>query len=425
MSRINKKRIIYVFAHWAGMKEAILMGRLHSELLRGKEIFSFEYDKLWLKSEHACILDPDLQLMPGLFYQNDSAKNNFGIFLDSSPDRWGRLLMRRRESAMSRKVGRPQKNLFETDYLLGVYDGFRMGALRFKEDMNGPFLNDNKALASPPWASIRELEEISLRLENASIVDDPDYLKWLNMLIAPGSSLGGARPKASVVDSENGLWIAKFPSLNDRMDVGAWEMVAYELAVSSGINMAESRAKKFSTSNHTFLTKRFDRTCRGERLHFASAMTLLGYVDGQNHEDGASYLDLAEFVVTKGANVSTDLENLWRRIIFSICVSNTDDHLRNHGFILTNRGWVLSPAYDINPVETGIGLSLNISENDNSLDLELALEVHEYFRLTREKADEIIASVKNSVRDWRTVAKKYGLSKLEQDMKAIAFSRVE
>jgi serine/threonine-protein kinase HipA len=152
---------------------------------------------------------------------------------------------------------------------------------------------------------------------------------------------------------------------------------------------------------------------------------MLGYIDGQNHEDGASYLDLAEFIATKGANIKADLENLWRRIIFSICVSNTDDHLRNHGFLLTNRGWVLSPAYDINPVETGTGLSLNISENDNSLDLELALEVHEYFRLRKERADGIIATVKNSVRNWRAVAKKYGLSKLEQDMMALAFSRVE
>lgn len=422
MSRRETKRRVYVFAHWLGMEKSTLMGILHSELLRGKEIFSFEYDKVWLQSKHAQLLDPDLQLFPGLFYQNDEHKNNFGLFLDSSPDRWGRILMRRREAALARKEKRPEQNLFETDYLLGLYDGHRMGALRFKENLDGPFLNDNKEMASPPWTSIRELETISLRLEEENVLDDPDYLKWLNMLVAPGSSLGGARPKASVIGLDNCLWIAKFPSRNDGVDIGGWEMVTYELAKSAGINMAESKAKKFSTSHHTFLTRRFDRTVNGERLHFASAMTMLGYTDGQDHEDGASYLELAEFLIANGAKVNADLEQLWRRIVFSICVSNTDDHLRNHGFILTVKGWMLSPAYDINPVETGIGLKLNISETDNALDLKLPMDVHEYFRLSRTEADRIMSEVKSSVRNWRKVAVKYNISKDEQELKALAFS---
>ena len=425
MNKIETKREVYVFAHWYGMEKPILMGILHSELLRGKEIFSFEYDQSWLQSEYTQLLDPDLQLYSGLHYLNNKDKYNFGLFLDSSPDRWGRILMRRREAALARTGHRQERNLFETDYLLGVYDGHRMGALRFKENLNGPFLNDNKTMASPPWTSIRELEKICLRLEDDDVMDDPDYLKWLNMLVAPGSSLGGARPKASVVDPDKNLWIAKFPSRNDLTDTGGWEMVTYELAIAAGINMARSQAKRFSTDNHTFLTKRFDRTESGERIHFASAMTMLGYIDGQDYSDGASYLELVEFIASNGANVNADLEELWRRIVFSICVSNTDDHLRNHGFILTSQGWVLSPAYDINPEETGTGLKLNISENDNSLDLELAMEVYRYFRLDEPKAKQIIENVKNSVRNWRVVANKYAISRAEQEIKALAFLRGE
>lgn len=245
------------------------------------------------------------------------------------------------------------------------------------------------------------------------------------MLIAPGSSLGGARPKASVLDTDNNLWIAKFPSRNDNTDIGGWEAVTYELAIAAGINMAESQARKFSSNHHTFLTKRFDRTDSDKRIHFASAMTMLGYTDGQDHADGASYLELAEFIIKNGANVNADLEELWRRIVFSICVSNTDDHLRNHGFILTPDGWRLSPAYDINPVETGTGLKLNISENDNALVIDLAKETIGCFRLSDDQAVKIINEVKKSVSNWRNIAKKYGVSKSEQDLKARAFINAE
>ncbi|PHR42633.1 MAG: toxin HipA [Fluviicola sp.] len=401
------------------------MGILQAELLRGKEIFSFEYDESWLKSGHAQLLDPDLQLYAGKQYLSDQEKQNFGMFLDSSPDRWGRILMRRREAALSREENRPQNNLFETDYLLGVYDEHRMGGLRFKLDLEGPFLNNNKEMASPPWASIRELEQISLRLEEDDVVNDPEYLKWLSMLVAPGSSLGGARPKASVLDNENHLWIAKFPSKNDQTDIGGWEIVTYELAIEAKINMAEAQAKKFTTNKHTFLTKKFDRTSTGERIHFASAMTLLGHMDGEDYGEGVSYLELVDFITTQGANVNEDLEQLWRRIVFSICVSNTDDHLRNHGFILTNEGWILSPAYDINPVETGAGLKLNISEDDNALDLDLALEVIPYFRIKEARANEIIQEVKSAVQNWKKVATKYSISNAEQELKSMAFSKAE
>ena len=181
-------------------------------------------------------------------------------------------------------------------------------------------------------------------------------------------------------------------------------MVVHELAEMAGLNVPEAIAKKFSSQYHTFLTKRFDRTAKGERIHFASAMTLLGYTDGQDNKDGASYLDLAEFIISNGKNASTNLEELWRRIVFNVCISNTDDHLRNHGFILTSKGWVLSPAYDMNPVETGTGLNLNISDNDNALDLGLAMEVHEYFRLEKNKANKILMKVKSAVSNWRKIA---------------------
>ena len=420
MAKQNNSRNISVYAHWSGMEDPLLMGVLHSDRLKGKEVFSFEYIDEWLKNGPAQLLDPSLQLYTGLHYLND-VQDNFGIFLDSSPDRWGRILMRRREAAFARNENREEKKLFETDYLLGVYDGHRMGALRFKLEDDGPFLNDNKNMASPPWTSLRELEQISLRLEDDDVIDDPEYLKWLSMLIAPGASLGGARPKASIVDNDGNLWIAKFPSRNDQGDIGGWEIVTYELAILAGINMAESKAQKFSSDYYTFLTKRFDRGNNGQRIHFASAMTILGYIDGQDHADGASYLELVDFIQKNGANVDQDLEQLWRRIVFSICITNTDDHLRNHGFLLTNDGWVLSPAYDINPVENGSGLKLNISDEDNSLDLNLAMEVSEFFRLSEKRATEIIDEVLNAVANWREVAIKYKISRVEQELKALAF----
>jgi serine/threonine-protein kinase HipA len=422
MENKNNRRYIYVFAQWVGMTEPIYMGLLTAEFTRGKEIFSFRYSDDWLRSTYSQILDPDLQFYSGAQYAGDE-KSNFGVFLDSSPDRWGRLLMRRREAALAKSEGRSEKTLRETDYLLGVFDGHRMGAIRFKENYNGPFLNDNEKLASPPWTALRELEEISLKLENDSVINDPQYWKWLNMLVNPGSSLGGARPKASVMDSEKNLWIAKFPSQKDTKDIGGWEMVANELAINAGLNIAVSRVQKFSNRHYTFLTKRFDRTNKGERIHYASAMTMLGYSDRTDFHDGASYLELVDFLSNNGANVESDLEELWKRIVFNIFISNTDDHLRNHGFILTEKGWILSPAFDINPNEDGTGLSLNISLDDNSLDLDLPLEVIDFFRLNKEKALKIIEQIKKSVSVWRNVANKYKLSNPEQEMMVKAFDK--
>ncbi|MBF0650417.1 HipA domain-containing protein [Dysgonomonas sp. GY75] len=417
--KIEKKKI-YVYADWIELKNPTLMGILSIEFLRGKEIFSFNYVDDWLSSDNTQILDPDLGFYSGIQYLRDE-KTNFGLFLDSSPDRWGRVLMKRREAVLAKSEKRITKTLYESDFLLGVYDLHRMGALRFKLDPDGSFLDNNKDYSAPPWTSIRELEHASLELEKNIGQDNPNLLKWLNILMAPGSSLGGARPKASVQHTDGSLWIAKFPSNNDDTDIGAWEMVVTELAQRSEITTAESIIKRYNNKHHTYLTKRFDRTVDGKRIHFSSAMTLLGYTDGVGAEDGVSYLELVEFIIQNGSNVKKDLTELFRRIVFSIAVSNTDDHLRNHGFILTKYGWTLSPAYDVNPNPYGTGLKLNISENDNSLDFDLALSVAPYFRLTEKEVITIVGNIKSTVSDWEEIAAKYQISKSERDMMSTAF----
>jgi serine/threonine-protein kinase HipA len=423
MNKHKAERQIQVFAHWAGIEQPQLMGTVYAQIVRGSESISFEYDKKWLSSKHAQELDPSLGLYSGRFHA-PYEQNNFGVFLDSSPDRWGRLLMKRREAILARQQQRDEKQLMETDFLLGVYDLQRMGGLRFKETSQGPFLNDTHQLATPAWTSLRELAQVSLKLEQDTHMQDPDYVKWINMLIAPGSSLGGARPKAGVKDADGNLWIGKFPSNLDNDDVGAWEMVVNQLARNAGVQVAQGQIEKFGGHYHTYLTKRFDRNRMGERIHFASAMTLLGYKDGQNYHDGISYLELAEYITTHGADQDTDLQELWRRIVFNIAVCNTDDHLRNHGLILTPKGWRLSPAYDLNPIETGTGLKLNITDTDNSLSADVALAVIPFFRLKQKKAEQIINQVRMAVSEWEAIATALGISKGEQQGKKRAFSHL-
>jgi serine/threonine-protein kinase HipA len=419
MATENNKKI-FVYADWDEMEAIKPFGVLYSQRVRGKEVFSFEYDSNWLNSGYAQALDPNLLLFHGKQFAPDN-KANFGLFLDSSPDRWGRLLMRRREAAFAKKENRPEQTLFESDYLLGVYDGHRLGGLRFKLDEQGEFMNNQKEMASPPWTSLRELEYASLKLENEDVVDDPDYFHWLSMLYAPGSSLGGARPKASVFDENKNLWIAKFPSINDEKDTGAWEKVLHELAKKAGIDVPEAKLMHFSGRHHTYLSKRFDRVGSSKRIHFASAMTLLGYNDGADAEKGVSYLELVGFLLQNSSESKKDLEQLWRRIVFNILVSNTDDHLRNHGCILTKSGWRLSPAYDMNPNQYGTGLSLSISETDNSLDTGIALEVAKYFKLNVTEAKNILDELISVVSEWKTVAKANEISKSEIDAMKKAF----
>lgn len=414
------QKMIQVCAHWQGMEDPVLMGTLFATPSRGKEVFSFEYDKAWLKSHHAQMLDPDLGLFSGPQYARDG-HDNFGLFLDSSPDRWGRVLMQRREAQQAQAEERDIRSLLESDYLLGVYDAHRMGALRFRLSDDSPFLDDQAKLSAPPWTKLRDLEYASLQLERDNAETKNDYLKWLNMLIAPGGSLGGARPKASVLDESGHPWIAKFPSRRDEINIGKWEYLIYQLAKDAGIDVTQSETRNFSGEYDTFLTKRFDRTKNGERLHFSSAMTLLGKKDGDGGDTGVSYLDLADFLIKNGSQVNKDLEQLWRRIVFYICVSNTDDHLRNHGFMLEINGWSLSPAYDINPVATGGGLSLNISREDNSQSLELVRSIAPAFRISDVRTAEIINEVSSAVRNWLELAKKLKISSREISMMKNAF----
>lgn len=397
----------------------IPIGTLHCEAVRGKEVFSFELDSDWLKSGNFRQLDPDLGRFAGFQYLKEE-KSNFGVFLDSSPDRWGRMLIKRREALSARTENRPARTLFESDFLLGVYDGNRMGALRFKTNPNGRFLDGCTTLAAPPWTSVKDLEYASLQLEDEDLTAT-EAGKWLNMLVMPGSSLGGARPKANVKDDAGNLWIAKFPSRNDEKDMGAWELLANRLARQCDIQVPECQSKSFLSQRHTFLSKRFDRTQDGRRIHFASAMTMLGLQDGDDFSTGASYLMMAEFLMSDGANVDADLKELWRRIVFNIAISNCDDHLRNHGFLLTPKGWVLSPAYDLNPDEFGNGLKLNISEDDNSLDFDLALEVAPYFRIPYKEAKAVLEKIKEDVSRWRNLASLIGIPKSEQEMCSAAF----
>jgi len=412
----TSKTNILVYAHWLGMKEPKLIGVLCAQQAKGKKAFSFEYSKNWIQSTEQLLLDPDIGWFTGQQYPK--GKENFGLFFDSMPDTWGRTLMKRRSAQKAKEEGKPAPILYDIDFLLGVYDECRMGAIRFKLDPEGPFLDNNQDFPTPPMSSIRDLQYAAEVLESDE--DSEAVKKWLAIIIAPGSSLGGARPKANVLDENGDLWIAKFPSKGDATDKAAWEFLAYKLALKTGIEMSASRIEKVSGKYHTFFTKRFDRL-NGERVHFASAMTMTGNNEETIKEKPASYLDIAEFIQFTGSQNKKDLYQLWKRIVFNIAISNTDDHLRNYGFILTNQGWILSPAFDINPSIEKEGLALNIDSDNNALDFELAKSVGEYFQITNSEMDSIIREVKSSVSCWNVVAKEIGISRTEQEMMASAF----
>jgi len=410
------KTDIFVYAHWLGMSEPKLIGILAAHQGKGRKSFSFAYQQDWLKSNQSFLLDPDIQYFSGP--QFPVLKENFGIFLDSMPDTWGRTLLKRRANLLAKKQGKSPSNLYEIDFLLGVFDESRMGALRFKLDPKGEFLAHSKNGATPPWASVVELQHAVNNIERNE--DNDEMQNWLAQLIAPGSSLGGARPKANILDEHKHLWIAKFPSKNDTIDKAAWEFLSYQLALKAGINMSESKMSKVLGKYNTFFTKRFDRI-KNERIHFASAMTLTGNNEEILRNTTASYLDIAEVIQKYGANVKADLAQLWKRIVFNIVISNTDDHLRNHGFILSDKGWLLSPAYDINPSVDKSGLSLNIDLDNNDLDIELAKSVGAYFRLNVTEMNKIIEEVLLAVKQWRNVANEIGIVSMEQELMCTAF----
>lgn len=409
-------KTIYVYESWLSETPS-LIGKLYVDTVRGGESYSFEYDNAWLQNNAAVMLDPDLNLYGGRQYP--IGKDKFGLFADSSPDRWGRVLMKRRERIMADKEERKPRMLNESDYLLGVYDETRMGALRFSLEEGGKFLSDDADTPTPPWTSLRTLEEASREFEK----DERDLSdKWLKQLLKPGSSLGGARPKANVLDANGELWIAKFPSKHDEGNVGAWEKVVHDLARLCGLNVPESKLERFSKNGSTFLVKRFDRVGT-RRIHFSSAMTMLGKTDGAGASDGTGYLDMVSFIKSNGASPKEDLIELWRRIVFNMAVSNTDDHLRNHGFLLTRNGWRLSPLYDVNPVEEGDELALNVSEDDNRISIDLAIETAHFYGIKEAEAMRMAEEILLTVRDnWERIAKLYGLSRADIADKRPAFS---
>jgi serine/threonine-protein kinase HipA len=413
---------VFVYADLDHFEAPILMGSLRRQKSRSGDIFSFEYDKAWLQKPEAFTFDPDLVLVRGSQYPV-AGRANFGIFLDSSPDRWGRVLMQRRENMRARREGRRARSLTEWDFLLGVHDETRLGALRFQDPDSGRFIDSDNEFAAPPIASLRELQAASLQFEShADEEEHPDYERWLTQLFAPGTSLGGARPKASVRDEDGDLCLAKFPSRQDRRDVGAWELVAHRLGAKAGINVPPTRALRVPDSAYTtFLARRFDRTAEGRRLAFVSAMTLTQRSEG---EAGGSYLELIDLLQSQGANTHDDCLELFRRVVFSVLIHNTDDHLRNHGFFIGERGILLSPAYDINPSVDRNELSLAINEVDTACEVSIAREAHNDYGLSKIEAEEIIAAASEAVASWRREATQLGIPKAEQELMASAFEPV-
>jgi len=409
---------VAVHAYMEGSEPA-LMGSLRCRTVRTGDLFSFEYDPAWLRQPEAFTFDPDLALAGGPQYPAPD-RPNFGIFLDSSPDRWGRLLMQRRENMRARREGRRARSLTEWDFLLGVHDDTRLGGLRFQDPNTGRFIDSDAEFAAPPISSLRELQAASLGFEeHADEVEHPDYERWLKQLFAPGTSLGGARPKASVVDEEGSLCLAKFPSRQDQRDVGAWELVAQRLAAKAGIKVARTRPLRISGSPYTtFLARRFDRTPQGRRLAFVSAMTLTQRKDG---ETGASYLELVDLLQSQGSHTHDDCLELFRRVVFGILVHNTDDHLRNHGFFIGGQGISLSPAYDINPSNEDTELSLAINETDTACDVAIALEARADYGLSKVEADGVLAQAAAAVSSWRSEAAQLQIPRAEQDLMAAAF----
>ena len=327
--------------------------------------------------------------------------------------------MKKREAIRARKANEKPQKLLESDYLLGVYDEGRMGALRLALSSDGPFLSNDTALAAPPWVQLRALEDASHHLEND---DDLMDEHWLDVLLAPGSSLGGARPKATVKAPDGSLWIAKFPSRHDEVDVGAWEMVAHDLAARCGLRVPEARCISFSDRGSTFLVRRFDRA-GNRRLPFASGMTMLGR---QDNDHDASYLDLLDFILQHHLQPKTDEKELWKRLVFNLLISNTDDHLRNHGFLLTDGGWTLSPLYDVNPIPYGHELSLNITYDDAEMSLDSAMETASLYEITKSEAERIIETMaQRIVQDWQALAKKYHIKNAATERMRPAFALAE
>ena len=412
-------RKIYVYADFDWLKTAVLVGELGYESLRGTDSYSFCYDHNWLRQYSDLYLSADINNYTGLqFTQPD--RDIFGCFGDALPDRWGRLLLNRREQIRAQEEKRPVRKLSSYDYLLGIDDYSRMGGFRFKESPDGEFINCDATLRIPPLTDIQVLVAASMEVEKSEERNLLPDKKWLLQLVHPGTSLGGARPKAGVLNEEGELCVAKFPSRNDEYDIGLWEHLSHLLVKEAGVEAAETRAITAGEKYHTLLSKRFDRTTDGHRRHFASAMTLLGLTDGCNAQTGNGYLDIVDFILQHCCNVEANLRQLYRRVAFSIAIGNSDDHFRNHGFLLTPKGWTLAPAYDLNPTFND-HQSLLINATTNRSDLQLLLASSEEYMIGKEEATHIIEEVKDGVSQWRSMATRIGIAKREMDLFAQVF----
>lgn len=379
----------------------------------------FNYDHHWLTNPNCINIDPDLSLDDSTFHPNPNI-GNFGIFLDSAPDRWGQTLMKRREALEAKDQKRAPKTLYAWDFLIGVQDLTRQGALRFKLEGTETFLSSHK-LSAPPVAALHDLASVAKELSSKRI-DDLDALRrWLSVLVAPGASLGGARPKANFTDNDGSSWIAKFPAKDDDRDIGAWEGITHQLASMAGIDVPVAKIVNLSGDHHTFCVKRFDRK-DNRRGFYASAMTLLK----RSESEGSSYLDIAQFVMTGGAksHVSSDLEQIFRRVAFNVAVGNRDDHLRNHGFLLTQNGWRPSPAFDINPnIDKGEHV-LNLDDVDNRPSMATVFSTAALYELSENNAEKIIEEIIGVVENWKAIAKTVGVSNAEIELMESSFLRM-
>ena len=405
---------LFVFGDFNWLQEPEFIGELCYEKLRGSDSYAFKFDNDWLNLHAGIKLSEDINNYPGMQYTLPG-NDIFGCFSDALPDRWGRTLLKRREQLQAEEEQRAPRNLSSFDYLVGIDDFSRMGGFRFKKKKDGGFINVSPSLKIPPLTEIRELIYASQEIEKCEEEDVMPEKKWIAQLIQPGTSLGGARPKAGVLDEEGRLCIAKFPSRNDDYDAGLWEHFSHLLALQAGIHVAETRLWGGLGKYHTLLSKRFDRTDEGRRIHFASCMSLLGLKDGDNAQGGYGYLDIVDFILQGCCDVETNLRELYRRVAFNICIGNSDDHFRNHGFLLTPKGWTLSPAYDMNPTNN-LYQSLLINAVSNKADIQVLLESCEDYMINRKVAQGIIKDVQTAVSNWKVLAKQLQIPQREQAM---------
>lgn len=393
---------LLVFADFDWLDKPELVGELCYEKLRGSESYAFRFDDNWLKFHAGIKLSEDINNYPGLQY-TQPGNDIFGCFSDALPDRWGRTLLKRREQIQASEEKRAVRNLSSFDYLMGIDDYSRMGGFRLKRELDGDFINVSPSLKIPPLTELRQLVLASQEVEKSEENDVLPEKKWIAQLIQPGTSLGGARPKAGVLDDSGNLCIAKFPSRKDDYDTGLWEHFSHLLARKAGINAAQTKVLGGLGKYHTLLSKRFDRTDEGKRIHFASSMSLIGLRDGDNAQGGYGYLNIVDFILQSCCDVEKNLQELYRRVAFNICIGNSDDHFRNHGFLLTPRGWTLSPAYDMNPTLNEYQ-SLLINESSNKADIRTLLESCESYMIKKEVAENIIRQVQAAVAGWENLA---------------------